>query len=103
MTSNESPPPETSPDPPRLHNVMRCLLKQARKTIPDLSHNETVATTEKDKADLLNTFFVSQNQLSVGSPDEVIPPIHVPRVPRLVINHHSHDFNIRSGRAPLRY
>ena len=62
--SNNDTPRETSSDVngPRLHNLVRCLLKQKRKSIPTLQDGDSHATSDKDKANLLNKFFVSQGQ-----------------------------------------
>ena len=65
---------------PHLHNLMRCLLRQRRKPIPELVDGETHATTDKEKASLLNDFFISQSQQSVGDPSISPPAISLPLV-----------------------
>ena len=57
---------------------MRCLLKQKRKSIPTLQDGDSHATSDKDKANLLNKFFVSQSQKSVGNVSEKPPSISLP-------------------------
>ena len=59
---------------------MRSILKQQKRAIPDLLQGDVTATTSTEKANLLNTFFVSQSQQSVGDPNIPPPPISLPLV-----------------------
>lgn len=67
--------PSSLTNGPHLHSLMRCLLKQKRKAIPELLDGDLRAISDKDKADLLNRFFISQSQQSVSDPSETPPPI----------------------------
>ena len=55
---------------PRLHQLLRCLLKPTSCDIPDLivnANNQQRATSDVAKAEALNTFFISQARQSADS------------------------------------
>ena len=72
---------------PNLYKLMSCLNKQPRSDLPDLVSNGQVLDQPASKAAAFNAFFVSENQKSVGSSDEPIPAINVPRVNAALLTH----------------
>lgn len=72
-TSRSTPPPDrnTATDIPRLHQLLRCLLRSKDSTVPNLQLPDgTFATADVDKAETLNNFFTEQSQLS-AHPGEI--------------------------------
>ena len=67
-------------DPPRLHQLLRCLLRQRGSAIPDLTCPLTGGrlSSDSEKATLLNEYFISQCDQSTSAssslPDIAAPP-----------------------------
>lgn len=63
--------------PPRLHRLLRCLLKQKSADVPDLvSSDGSLASTDVQRATVLNDFFISEARQSAAATP--LPPICTP-------------------------
>lgn len=85
--SSSNPIDDMSTHRPNLYKLMSCLKKQPKSDLPDLVCNSQVLDTPASKATAFNEFFVSENQKSVGSSDEPVPAIKVPRVDETLLTH----------------
>lgn len=77
--------PSVSTNVPRLHKLLRVLLKQKSSFLPDLiSDDGTAARNDKDKADMLNTYFIEQSRQAATSTP--LPTIHTPKSDTILSN-----------------